>query len=418
MICESSAAQQYKVLWSFGGEPNDGSYPFSDLVFDRAGNLYGTTEYGGNSMASTCAGLGCGTVFKLSPNEDGTWTNTVIYNFCSDYSGGMCIDGAFPKAGLIMDANHNLYGTTYGGGSQPCPRFSGGCGTVFRLAPAATWTENVLYDFCSNQVNLLCLDGALPLSRLTSDTAGNLYGTTTQGGPGGSGGIVFELMPHGSGFSESILHSFCQNPLGTACPDGTEPRAGVVFDKLGNLYGTTQAGGTQSGTGGGVVYRLTPAADGWNETALFTFYPPFNSGAEPLGEVSVDGLGRLYGTFSLGGKNDLGGIFRLSARNDGSYRSFSLDGSDGYFPAAGVLLDGTHRALYATTSGNDQGAGSIIQIMAPAQEKILYTFCSEPGCVDGAFPWDRLISDGAGNLYGTTEEGGADGVGVVFEITP
>src|SRR5579859_5163238 len=142
--CSSVLAQvQYKVLWSFGGSPSDGQHPLGSLIFDRAGNLYGTTFAGGTGV-----GVG-GTVFELSPNQEGSWSETILYNFCSN----QCMDGSEPEAGLVIDSAGNLYGTTYAGG-QPCPGFGGTCGTIFELSPPAspggTWTESVLYNFCSN----------------------------------------------------------------------------------------------------------------------------------------------------------------------------------------------------------------------------------------------------------------------------
>src|ERR1700683_1167138 len=175
--------QQYKVLWSFGA-PNDGATPVSELVLDRAGNLYGTTSYGGAVPACAVDG-GCGTVFKLSRGADNTWTETILYNFCGKIGNSLCLDGGVPLAGLIFDANGNLYGTTSAGGTVAC--FLGGCGTVFELSPPSVpgteWKETVLYTFCGNQTQS-CPDGMEPGSRLAMDAAGNLYGTTPMGGSG------------------------------------------------------------------------------------------------------------------------------------------------------------------------------------------------------------------------------------------
>ena len=126
---------QYKVLWSFAGAPNDGNAPEGSLVLDHAGNLYGTSFTGGSTTASLCFPYGCGAVFKLSPNQDGTWTETVLYSFCTNYSNSQCIDGAFPQAGLVLDPRGNLYGTTTNGGDQLCEHTSLGCGTVFKISP-------------------------------------------------------------------------------------------------------------------------------------------------------------------------------------------------------------------------------------------------------------------------------------------
>jgi len=204
---------------------------------DAAGNLYGTTVIGGAGV--DCGGPSCGVVFKLAP--DGT--QTVLYSFCPQ-SG--CADGAGPRAGLIMDAAGNLYGTTKGGGA-------GGTGVVFKLAPDGT--ETVLYSFCS-QAN--CTDGATPVAGLIMDAAGNLYGTTLSGGgtpnpdlPPPSQGVVFALAPDGT---ETVLYSFCSQLPN--CTDGARPGA-VIMDVAGNLDGTTALGGIAPGNSG-VVFALTP----------------------------------------------------------------------------------------------------------------------------------------------------------------
>src|SRR5579862_1007875 len=142
----TSSAQQYKILYSFAGYPNDAGNPVGNLVRDRAGNLFGVAGFSGT--------LGYGTVFMLSPNSDGTWAESLIYNFCSDYVNGLCLDGAYPLAGLTFDSQGNLYGTTQGGGSQfSCGSGQNGCGTVFQLSPPSSpntsWKETVLYNFCS-----------------------------------------------------------------------------------------------------------------------------------------------------------------------------------------------------------------------------------------------------------------------------
>jgi uncharacterized repeat protein (TIGR03803 family) len=405
---------QYKVLWSFAGSPNDGIRPLGNLVFDHVGNLYGTTFGGGSSTA--CGG-GCGTAFKLSLNSDGTWTETILYNFCTD-GGNLCLNGQYPKAGLIFDAKGNLYGTTSAGGTPPCPK--GTCGTVFELSPPSSpgdsWTETVLYSFCANYQNNTCLDGADPLSQLTFDSVGNLYGTTSSGGAGGTsggcceGGTVFELSPGAGGWTETVLHNFCAG--GGICADGLAPQAGVTFDKSGNLYGTTIAGGDYRGNG--TVYKLSPGQNGWTETVLRTSKQSL-AGA-PLGTVSIDGLGNLYSTFSAGGQSpSVGGVFRQGPLGGGT--EFSFNGPDGNMPTAGVLVDFRHPALYGTTEmGGINNAGTVFKMVAPAQETVLYSFCAEFSCADGLGPVASLIEDPSGNLYGTTKLGGANNQGVVFEI--
>jgi uncharacterized repeat protein (TIGR03803 family) len=403
---------QYKVLWTFTGFPNDGAEPFSNLVLDKTGNLYGTTAGGGS--------LGSGMVFRLSPNQDGSWTNTILYSFCSQFINNRCQDGAYPQAGLIFDAQGNLYGTTVNGGAVGCPEASAGCGTVFELLPPSSqggpWTETVLYNFCTNNVNDKCLDGGEPVSQLTIDTSGNLYGTTPVGGTGdGVAGTVFELSHGAGGWTETVLYNFCSLGEYPVCPDGYRPQAGVTFDQAGNLYGTTEAGGSQRFLGGGIVFKLSRGANGWTETVLHSFFSPVQAGGTPLGGVSFDTLGNLYGTFSGGGPAFAGGGFRLS--KNGGFGKFFFNNTDGNEPAAGVLVDSKHAALYATTRvGGSGGRGTVVKIVAPQQESVLYNFCSQPNCADGAGPVASVISDTAGNLYGTTRLGGANGLGVVFEI--
>jgi len=226
------AQAKYSVAYNFGMHANDGSMPNGGLLFDQAGNIFGTTQRGGTGTG--CGPQSCGTVFELSSSQSGSWTETVIYNFCSEAN---CADGSIPKAGLIFDDAGNLYGTTYGGGEQGCD-----CGTVFRLShprvPGANWDETVLWSFGS-----ITDDGAGPDGKLSWDPAGNLYGTTSQGG--GGVGSVFQLSPQMNGWTETELYAFC--PLGPPnCPDGFYPLAGVTFDAAGNLYGTTSRRNIQS----------------------------------------------------------------------------------------------------------------------------------------------------------------------------
>jgi uncharacterized repeat protein (TIGR03803 family) len=207
---------------------------------DGAGNLYGTTVYGGAKDS--------GTVFELTPSGTG-WTEKVLYNFCAQSN---CADGATPLAGLIMDGAGNLYGTTKGGGANS--QSVAGCGTVFELMPNASktaWTETVLYSFCSQSG---CADGFGSDASLIMDRAGNLYGTSDFIGSSVYG-VVFELTPAGTGWKETVLHSF-----GTA--DGGGPVASLIMDGAGNLYGTTLYGGSSqspcSNSGGcGVVFKVS-----------------------------------------------------------------------------------------------------------------------------------------------------------------
>jgi uncharacterized repeat protein (TIGR03803 family) len=263
VFARAASASTYKILHQFG-TALDGENPYAGLIFDAAGNLYGTTYVGGADNF--------GVVFKLTPNTDGSWTESVLHSFT----------GAYPAAGVIMDAAGNLYGTTEGGGSAY------GYGVVFELTPTdGSWTESVLHTFMYFQG-----DGAYPFAGVIFDKAGNLYGTTTYGGDlgdvvcRGGCGIVFKLTPTSSGWNETVLHRFQDDP-------GEYPYAGVIMDAAGNLYGTTSGQDTNYG----LVFELTPSSSGWSETMLHKF---LGVGSYPRAGVIMDAAGNLYGTASSG----------------------------------------------------------------------------------------------------------------------
>jgi uncharacterized repeat protein (TIGR03803 family) len=274
----------------------------------------------------------------------------------------------------------------------------------------------VLYNFCSIDVENVCQDGTSPVSTPALDASGNVYGTTPRGGTDRNGGTVFELSHGSGGWTEAVLYSFCSLGDGNACPDGNSPRAGVTFDESGNLYGTTYEGGGDKWFGGGTVYELSPGSGGWTETVIDHFLSTGEYGSAPLGAVSFDPHGNLYGTTSLGAQG-FGTVFRLNLDSRTS-RSFSFNASDGAVPAAGVLIDAKTKTLYGTTTGGAYNHGDVYQIDALGHETVLYDFCQQPNCADGYAPFSGLISDEVGNLYGATEFGGANGFGVVFEVTP
>jgi uncharacterized repeat protein (TIGR03803 family) len=281
-----------KVLYNFCSASGctDGSWPYANLISDAAGNLYGLTAYGG-TISSNCFGFGCGTVFRLSPGAGGTWTETVLYGFCSMSN---CTDGAEPWTGLISDAAGNLYGMTTEGGRSGCRQ---GCGTVFQLTSGANgkWTETVLYSFCSEG---RCTDGAQPSGSLIFDAAGNLYGTTTIGGTHGNYGTVFQLVSGANGtWTEKVLHRF---HLRDNDHDGYNPYAGLVFDSAGTLYGTTKGGGAYGDCG--TVFQLTPKTNGnWTERVLHSFKRTGKGGYGLSASLIFDGAGNLYSTATWGG---------------------------------------------------------------------------------------------------------------------
>jgi uncharacterized repeat protein (TIGR03803 family) len=412
-----AAASKYKVLHRFRG-PGDGQGPYGGLILDEAGNLYGTTVGGGT---------GYGTVFKLTPNSDGSWTESVLYSF----TGGE--DGDGPIAGLILDEAGNLYGTTQVGGNG-CDSY--GCGVVFKLTPNSdgSWTESVLYKFTGGE------DGYNIFAGLILDHAGNLYGTAVNGGIGGGGGVVFKLTPQSDGsWTESVLYNFCSI---TNCADGEYPYADLIFDAAGNLYGATVGGGVlrdcNNGYGYcGVAFRLTPNADGsWKEKVLHKFTGGKDGGRPYVGLI-FDQAGNLYGTTAGGGNVNCdspygcGTVFKLSPNADGSWKEKVLHkftgGKDGNLPSGGLIFDAEGN-LYGTTANGGNlsycvhhaGCGVVFKLTPNSDgswtETVLHFFQGTPA----VNPLAPLVLDKAGNLYGTTYSCGRryNCSGVVFEITP
>lgn len=370
----ANAQRMETVLYSFTGG-SDGGDPYAALITDNSGNLYGTTFGGGTA--------GWGTVFKVTSNG----TETVILSF----NGGS--GGANPEAGVISDNSGNLYGTTYGGGTN-------GCGTVFKATPGGK--ETVLYSFTCGTNG----DGAYPKAGLIMDRKGNLYGTTSEGGAYGPG-TVFKVSPN---HSETVLVSF----VGSG---GDYPYAGLIMDAKGKLYGTTYNGG---GADGGTVFKLTRAG---TETVLLAFNGGAG-GADPYASLIMDTKGSLYGTTSAGGNGTYpeGTVFKI-ARNGSekvlyNFCSLYTQGGcvDGSTPHAGLIM-GTTGKLYGTTyAGGAYGLGTVFELARDGTETVLYNFCSQQNCSDGGFPYAGLITDGSGNLYGTTSEGGTYNSGTVFKV--
>jgi len=354
------------VLHLFTG--SDGSFPNGALVADKAGNLYGTTVYGG---PNGCSNRGCGVAFELERGGGGVWTYKILHLFFQKQG-----DGLQPYAGMIFDSKGNLYGTTSGGGNfgGACGG-EGGCGVVFELSPdgKGSWTETVLYSFSSSDKY-----GYRPEAPLTFDSAGSLYGTNEYGGTGA--GTVFKLSPGKRGrWTAKVLHSFTPDS-----EDGYEPTYGVTFDASGDIFGTTQFGGTKGEQGWGTAFKLTRAGGGkWSETILHRFDRAKFGGGFVYSGLVLDGQGNLYGSALEGGKYSCPGsggfgcgvVFRLRARADGKW---------------------TETVLHSFGKGND-----------------------------GSGPYGNLVFDSSGHLCGIAPSGGGTGgpcgqygCGVVFEITP
>jgi hypothetical protein len=411
-------AQTETVIYNFGVLP-DGQNPIGGLIFDHAGNLYGTTSAGGNSTCS--GGSTCGTVFELSPASGGGWTETILYRF----TGGS--DGWNPNGTLLMDASGNLFGTAAWGGMN-CGVGNFGCGVVFKLSPDAggTWTGTTLYTFTGAH------DGAVPLGGLVADSSGNLYGTTSQGGNNAgqiTGGAVFQLVPNGSGgYNENSIFTFHG-------VDGAEPVSTLAFDHAGNLYGTTEAGGTAntcaSYFGCGVVFKLTPTSSGpWTEKVIHFFSGQNGQGPR---EVTFDAAGNLYGPTRYGGLLGLcfnigcGVAYELSPNGKGGWeqtRIFKFAKTNGWSSLGNLVLDGSGNAYGTTEMGGDltcggkNGCGVAFKLNPGSSGwslTLLHVFGTAEA--DGEFPEAGVVLDSSGNLYGTTTFAGLD-AGTVFEITP
>jgi uncharacterized repeat protein (TIGR03803 family) len=423
LMCASAAGQNsFKVIHSFSGYPNDGMTTSSSVVFDKLGNMYGATDGGGNQTG--CGDFGCGTVYELSPDGQGNWTETILYNFCQNFDGVSCLDGASPN-GLTIDSSGNLYGTTYQGGTGQ-QHVTIGAGIAFELSPPSqqggVWTETVLHNFCSELSDGACLDGWVGVvGPLVLDKAGNLYGTTALGGtghvkgePSGGEGVVFKLARGVVGWEETVLHNFCTQGQGDDCPDGYQPGGGLSFSKTGDLYGTTAYSGNINEADGGSLFVLSPNGEGWKYKLLDVI--PFNSQLYlPLSPIVFDAAGNLYSSLNAGNNNN-GGLFRVD-RKTRRVTLFKFDGSDGAGPG-NVYIDEKENVLYGTTAGGGPiNGGTIYSINAAGQESVLHSFCQQKNCTDGR-AGNGLRPDGEGNLYGTSEFGGADGLGDVFEFTP
>jgi uncharacterized repeat protein (TIGR03803 family) len=406
LVSNAAAAPREKVLYSFTGS-TDGGDPAAGLIFDQAGNLYGTTVTGGTGAA--CDG-GCGTVFKLTRNAGGKWQETVLHNFQAG------ADGKNPYGGVTMDAKGNLYGTTVSGGSGGSCTNGDGCGTIYKLTHSGNhWMERVLYSFTGGT------DGAGPGGGVVFDQKGNLYGTTPDGGkPNGCGGIgcgvVYQLAPaKNGGWQQKVIHTF------TGGNDGATGSLGLLLvDKSGNLYGVAEQGGDHQA---GTAFELSQAADGkWKMSILDGFKGAPHAGF-PYGGLISDVAGSLYGTTYYGGANGLGSVFKLTRSSTGRWSERVLysfkTGTDGNSPTSTLIFDGQGN-LYGTTSagGDANGDGTVFKLIPTSsgkwKESVVYRFKNSP---DGANPYYGLVLDKKGNLYGTTAIGGVGG-GVVFELTP
>jgi uncharacterized repeat protein (TIGR03803 family) len=388
-VTSSAFAAQEEVLYSFCGLAGcgDGQHPAAGLLMDKAGNLYGTAPDGGKNNA--------GVVYELSPTDSG-WQQKVLHTF------GGKPDGNGPVANLIMDEFGNVYGTTTAGGT-----FNDG--TVFELthATAVGWTERILHSFHQNGQ-----DGSLPYAGLARDAEGNLYGTTSYGGPlsgcDDSGcGTVFELSPSPKGqWTEKILLAF--NPDESL---GANPAASLTLDQDGDLYGTAENGGSASV---GVVFELV-RNNGWKEQVLYNFGSMMYDGNNPLTNVIFDAAGNLYGTTGTGAYTT-GSVFELMPLSNGQWVEKQLCVFC-YGPGP-VTFDHAGNLYTTCPIGGTYNYGFVYELMPTAngtwQQTVLNTFDG----TNGSIPGGNLILDSSGNIYGVTSWGGAYKFGTVYEVTP
>lgn len=397
VVCFSvsaAAADTYTVVRTFNSSTG-GVLPAGALVMDQSGNMYGTDTQGGTHNG--------GTVFELSPNGQGGWTYTVLYECSATF------DCTLPVGSLAMDAAGNLYGSSL-------------FGHVFEITRASgTWTAVVVHDFGVE---------IAPPSSLILDGAGNLYGINPTGGKNNLG-YVFELSHAQSAWTLTDLHDF-RGSDGAATTGNTENQVGgLIFDNAGVLYGATVAGGTSTRCAGGcgVVFQLTNQPGAWTETVLHSLTG--NDGANPIAPLTLDAAGNLYGTASSGGGSGLGTVFKLSrgatAWQMRVLHSFTATHLDGAYPDSALVPDAAGNLYGTTESGGgdtrscqvqaDYGCGTVFELSpngAQWKQTILKAFS---GRKDGAFP-QGVILDAAGNLFGAAQGGGSLFEGLVFELSP
>jgi uncharacterized repeat protein (TIGR03803 family) len=389
----ASASPQVKEIFQFsrsGGYSSRGA-----LIMDKAGNLYGTTMFGGNTE---CGGAGCGTVFELSPNPDGTWSETVLYTF----TGGSRLggpEGSTPVSSLVFDAEGNLYGTASSGGLRNC---SLGCGTVFKLTPNGTgWTESTVYQFRGNT------DGWMPKGNLVFDKAGNIYGTTQSGGSALYYGTVFKLthQPDGS-WTESLLYSFYYGASGCI-------PSGIVADANDNIFGVAQLCGGR--VLWGTIWEISKAGV---FSVIHTFEDNFIDGGYPNTGLAIDQAGNLYGGTIAGPGTLCGGlgcgvIYELAANNNWKETILhAFAGDPGAVPNGDLAFDAQGN-LWGTTQYWDEGTLFELQLASSGDSFIpVYVFLGPDGP-----PFAGVVFDSAGNAYGT-QTSGRKGLGGVFKMTP
>ena len=386
---------QVEKLHGFS-DGKSGGNPFGPLVDDQNGNLFGTTEIGGTS--------GYGVVFELSRNSDGSWTDTTLHRFQGS-------DGAYPEAGLTIDAHGNLYGATFSGGDQDG-------GVAFELSPEGKkgWTYSILNQFGGPDSTI----GSNPNGNLAFDVNGNIYGTTQLGGtkvcPGFPGpcGAIYELTPaKGGGWTETVPYSF------GGPPDGAFPYSPLTLDPAGNLYGTTSEGGTGKCNDGeglvigcGTVFELTLSKSGWSETILYSFTA--HEQDDPGSPLVFASDGSLY---SIAGYD----VFRLKSAG-GTWKKSTIyefaEGIAGTIPSGGVVFDPQGNLYGTTASSGLEGYSTVFRLSPPAGGSGLWTgktLARFGKGFDSNQPRGGVLIGNKTTLYGAVS--GTAGHGYVFAVT-
>jgi uncharacterized repeat protein (TIGR03803 family) len=396
--------QTFTVLHSFALA--DGAKPFAGVTIDAAGNLYGTTEYGGNLNCDGGGVPGCGVVYKLG-QQHSKWTLSVLYEFPGQ-------NGFLPTSpgDITIGPTGLSYGTELQGGAE----FAG---TVFDLlSPMAATSVNgpspyhIVHTFGTGN------DGGYP-SQISFDQAGDIFGATALGGTVGDG-IVYELTPSMGNFTETILYNF----LGGT--DGNGPGS-ITLDGTGNIYGDTASGGNQEcedHVGCGTVYELTrsSSSSGWTKTILHVFEQA-TDGGDP-GPVVRDTAGNLFGLTSTGASGNGGTIWELSPSN-GSWIFtvlYTFAWPTQQFTGAFRPVIDSSGALYGVTNGGGANNLGSVYRLARSNGNWTYTdlhdFGSSPNDDDGCYPRGPVALDAAGNIYGAAQSCGANDDGDIFEVTP
>jgi uncharacterized repeat protein (TIGR03803 family) len=414
-----AAAATVKPLYEFCSQTNctDGQAPRGDLAMDASGDLFGVTAGGGDTQD--------GTVFELVRNQKtGGWTYQRVYSFCSAQP---CLDGLNPAGGLVIDTQGRLYGVTSFGGAF-------GFGTLYQLAQSGgNWTYKVLANFCTQTD---CEDSGRPFSGLSYkgqasgtlyDGTSPLYGTTEEGGAANEG-LLFEAVPGAQEWKLSTLYGFCAQPN---CADGSLPEGGVSFDATGAIYGITSHGGGNT-VSAGTVFRLSSKnGHKWKQKVLYSFcsQDQCTDGVSP-NPITIDANGDILGTATLGGAHNKGLVFRL--KHGGAHQGYKVlydfcaekKCTDGATPEGPVTVDASGNMFGTTTVGgtgfkdaSHQGGGTIFEISG-SHYQTLVDFCRRKSCFDGGFPWGALLPDGNGNYFGVAENGGSKLGGMIFELTP